>query len=311
MRIHASALNYRDLIVMANAYPSGTTEKGYVPLCDAAGEVVRIGSGAGLFKVGDRVSPIASRQWLHGTRYPRRIDAPPSTDGMLADYAVVHESALVDVPDHLDWAEAASLSCAGMTAWSALFKEAGWIPGMSILTQGSGGVSLFALQFAKIAGARVIATSSTPSKLERLKALGADVVINYRETPDWDRAVLDATDGLGVDLVIEVGGAGTLERSLGCTRPDGQISVVGMLSTIIGGQVPAVELTAVRQKRLRLQALWTGSRESQEEMNHAIAVHALRPVIDQVFPFEDARAAFEHLRSGGHFGKIVIRHDRS
>lgn len=310
IRIHASALNYRDLVVMANAYPSGKLPPGIVPLMDAAGEVVRNGPGASLFEEGARVTPIASRNWLHGSRMPRRTDIPASVDGMLADYAVLPESALIRAPDHLSWAEAASLSCAGLTAWSALFREPGWIPGLTVLTQGSGGVSLFALQFARMAGARVIATSSSPAKLERLQALGADVVINYAENPDWDVKVLEATGGRGADLIVEVGGSGTLQRSMRCARADGQVSVIGMLSTAIG-EATMIDPTAIRHKRLRVQAMWTGSRETQEEMYEAISVNRLLPVIDRVFDFSDARAAFDHLRSGRHFGKIIIDHSRA
>lgn len=308
VRIHASSLNFRDLVVMANAYPTGKLPAGRIPLGDCAGEVVKNGRGCGLFAVGDRVSDIAVHQWLNGDRYPRRTDLPQSQDGKLADYIVLPEAVLVRVPDHLSWTEAASLACAGSTAWSAVFSGSGILPGQTVLTQGTGGVSLFALQFAKMAGARVIATSSRPEKLERLRALGADVAIDYAANPDWDRLVLEATAGRGADVIVEVGGSGTLERSMRCVRLDGRISVVGMRSTGLAAPV-AIDPTPMRQRRIRMQPIWCASREAIEDMHDAIAVNRMRPVIDAAFPFSEARAAFRLLEEGRQFGKIVIDHD--
>jgi NADPH:quinone reductase-like Zn-dependent oxidoreductase len=309
VRVHASALNFRDLVVMANSYPAVRTPPGIVPLCDGAGEVVASGPGALRFQPGNRVSSIATRHWHYGDRYPRRLDLPLSVDGMLADYAVLPEAAMVEIPEHLAFTEAAAVPCAGLTAWSSLFKHSNWMPGMSVVVQGSGGVSLFALQFAKAAGARVIATSSSDDKLARMKALGADATINYRERPDWDQAVLDATGGRGADIVVEVGGSGTLERSLACVRPDGLVSIVGMVSSEIGAPAEKVDPTLIRQKRIRVIPVWTGSRENAEDMYEAMRVNRIVPIVDRVFAFRDAPEAFRCLQAGRHLGKIVITHD--
>ena len=221
-------------------------------------------------------------------------------DGVLAEQVVLHEDGLVAVPDHLSFEEAATLPCAAVTAWNALI-EGGVRAGDTVLTLGTGGVSLFALQFARMAGARVIITSGSDEKLERAKQLGASDGVNYKTTPEWDKKVRDLTGGVGVDRVVEVGGAGTLPRSLKAVRVGGHVALIGVLT---GGECNPMP---VLMKAVRLQGVFVGSRAMFEAMNRAVALHGMRPVIDRVFPFEEARAAYRHLESGAHFGKIVLQ----
>jgi NADPH:quinone reductase-like Zn-dependent oxidoreductase len=222
-------------------------------------------------------------------------------DGVLAERVILPETGIVAVPPHLGFEEAATLPCAALTAWNGLFEQGTVGPGKTVLVQGTGGVSIFALQFARIAGARVIITSSSDAKLSRAREMGAADGINYRTTPDWEKAVLELTGGEGVDHVVEVGGAGTLPRSLKAVKMGGEIAMIGVLTG--GGEAPVMPLL---MKSLRLQGIYVGSVAMFERMNAAIALHQLRPVIDQVFPFEDAPAAYRHLESGSHFGKVVI-----
>jgi NADPH:quinone reductase-like Zn-dependent oxidoreductase len=221
---------------------------------------------------------------------------------VLAEYVVVHENGLVLLPDHLTFEEGATLPCAAVTAWNALFEHGGLRAGETVLVQGTGGVSLFALQFARIAGARVIATSSSDEKLERARTLGASDGINYNTTPDWDARARELT-GRGVDHVVEVGGAGTLSRSLRAVRMGGHVSMIGVLT---GGSAE-VNTLPILMKTVRVQGIFVGSRAMFEAMNRAISQHAMRPVVDRVFPFEQTPDAYRHMESGAHFGKIVIR----
>jgi NADPH:quinone reductase-like Zn-dependent oxidoreductase len=224
-----------------------------------------------------------------------------AVDGMLAEQVVLPEGGLVRTPEHLTDEEAATLPCAALTAWHALMEGGGLKAGQTVLIQGTGGVSLFALQFARIAGARVIATSSSDAKLARVKELGASDGINYKTTPDWDVAARNLTNGEGVDHVVEVGGAGTLPRSMKAVRLGGHIALIGVLSG--AGEVNPMPLL---MKNIRLQGIYVGSRAMFEAMNRAITLHKLKPVIDRVFPFDQAIDAYKHLESGSHFGKVLI-----
>jgi NADPH:quinone reductase-like Zn-dependent oxidoreductase len=224
-------------------------------------------------------------------------------DGMLAERVVLSEQGVVKVPEHLSFEEAATLPCAAVTAWNALIREARVRAGDVVVLQGTGGVSLFALQFAKLHGARCILTSSSDAKLAVAKQLGADELINYKRHPDWDKAVVELTGGRGADVIVEVGGAGTLEKSLAAVRYGGIVTLIGVLT----GTVGPVPTAAILRRFIRVQGIYVGSREVFEEMNRAIAQHQLRPAIDRRFPFEAARAAYDHLAAAAHTGKVVIR----
>ena len=303
VRVRAASLNYRDLLVIKGAY-SRNLPLPMVPLSDGAGEVEAVGPGVTRFRPGDRVAGCFFSDWEGGPLDDRAVKSAlgGAVDGMLAERVALPESGLVKVPDHLSDEEAATLPCAGLTAWHALMEGGGLKAGQSVLIQGTGGVSTFALQFATIAGARVIATSSSDAKLERVRALGASDGINYKATADWDVAARNLTEGRGVDHVVEVGGAGTLPRSIKAVRLGGHIALIGVLTG--GGEVDPRPLL---MKNVRLQGIYVGSRVMFENMNRAIALHKLKPIIDRVFPFDQATAAYQHLESGAHFGKIVIK----
>jgi NADPH:quinone reductase-like Zn-dependent oxidoreductase len=305
VRVRAVSLNYRDLLVASGMYPGGVPLP-LVPISDGAGEVAAVGPGVGRVKPGDRVAGTFFEAWLSGRLTPREMATARggSTQGMLSEYVLSTEDALVRIPDHLSFEEAATLPCAALTAWHALFEIDPLLPGETVLVLGTGGVSIFALQLAVLAGASVIVTSSSDAKLARAGALGAATTINYK-TPDWDVAVRDATGGLGVDRVIEVGGPGTFQKSLASLRMGGRLSVIGILTGFSGG----VEIVPILAGSLHVDGIYVGSREMFESMNRAIERSRLSPVIDRVFPFADAPAAYEHLRSGAHFGKVVIRVD--
>jgi NADPH:quinone reductase-like Zn-dependent oxidoreductase len=309
MRVHATSLNYRDLMVLKGG-GRGPTKLGVVPLSDGAGEVAAIGDGVTRVKVSDRIAGTFHPRWFGGPIRPEyltdRLGA--NLDGMLAEYAVLSEEALVHVPSHLSFEEAATLPCAAVTAWVALTGHRKVTAGDTVLTQGSGGVSVFALQFARLLGARVITTTSTAEKAERLKALGASEVINYTETPDWDEKARELTDGRGVDCVVEIGGPGTIAMSLRALAVGGHISLIGAsLSRSGTGLDPDPLLLTGRG--ITLGSISVGSRADFEAMNRAIALHRLRPVIDRTFPFAEAKAAYRHFEGRGHFGKVVIAHD--
>ena len=303
LRMRAASLNYRDLLMVQGKY-NPKQKLPLIPCSDGVGEVVELGEGVSRVRVRDRVCPIFAQQWLAGepTREKARSTLGGPLDGTLAELMAVDQEGLVKVPDHLTDEEAASLPCAAVTAWNALMAG-GVKAGDTVLVQGTGGVSLFALQFAKALGARVIATSSSDRKLDRVREMGAAETINYRETPDWGARAKELTGGVGVDLVVEVGGAGTLDQSLRAVRFGGAISLIGNLAGIDA----QVRLTLIFMQHVRMLGIFVGSRESFEAMNRAIAVHGLRPVVDRVFPLEEARAAFELMGAGGHFGKICIR----
>jgi len=304
VRLRAAALNYRDLLTAEGKY-NPKQKLPLVPCSDGAGEVVEVGEGVTRVAPGDRVSPIFAQRWIAGvpTREKLRSTLGGPLDGTLAELAVFDQEGLVKVPEHLSDEEAATLPCAAVTAWSALVTEGGMTAGDTVLVQGTGGVSLFALQIAKLLGARVIATSSRDDKLARARELGADEGINYRDVPEWGARAKELTGGAGVDHVVEVGGAGTLQQSLRAVRVGGTISLIGNLA----GTKSELLLTQIFMQKIRVNGILVGHRESFEAMNRAVAFHRLRPVIDRVFPLEEARAAFDHMAAGEHFGKIVIR----
>jgi NADPH:quinone reductase-like Zn-dependent oxidoreductase len=304
IRVRAVSLNYRDLLVVNGAY-SKNLPLPLVPCSDGAGVVEAVGPGVTTVKAGDRVAGcFFADGWIDG---PPREAASKSAlggavDGMLMEEKVLPAAGVVTIPPHLTFEEAATLPCAALTAWHALFDSGGLKPGEVVLVQGTGGVSLFALQLARLAGARVIVTSSHDEKLQRARDLGAADGINYKTTPEWGKAVLGLTDGAGVDHIVEVGGAGTLGQSLRAVRVGGHVAMIGVLT---GAGEAAV--TPILMKNVRVQGIYVGSRSMFEDMNRAISLHKLRPVVDRVFPFDQARDAYAHLAGGGHFGKVVVR----
>jgi NADPH:quinone reductase-like Zn-dependent oxidoreductase len=301
VRLKANAINFRDLgtirdpVARKLPYPR-------IPNSDGAGEVVAVGPGVSTFQPGDRVASCFFQHWLDG---PCTIEAMNSAlggavDGVLAEEVNLAADGVVPVPAHLSFAEGATLPCAALTAWNAIVEVGRVKAGDTVLLLGTGGVSIFALQFARMMGARTIITSSSEEKLARARALGASLTINYRQTPDWENAVLKATDGKGVDLTVEVGGAGTLPRTIAAARVAGTIALIGVLT---GGQI---DPATVMRKSIRLQGIYVGSRRMFLDMNRAIALHGLKPVIDKTFNFADARAAYHAMAAAGHFGKLVI-----
>lgn len=304
IRVKAASLNKRDLFIQADTYPI-PARPGVVPVSDGAGEVVAVGDRVTRFRVGDRVAGNYFARWKSGPLAPELFDQLGCTlDGMLAEYALLHEEWAVRVPEHLSWQEAATLPCAGVTAWNSLVGPQPVVAGQTVLTLGSGGVSLFALQFAKAMGARVIATTSSDEKGERLKALGADVVINYARQPEWGKAVRDATGGAGVDLVVETFGADTIEQSMRAVGLHGQV----MLLITRGATKPHIEISsqAYGASMATIRRVFVGNRASFEAMNRAITQARLRPVIEKVFPFAQAPQAYAHFARGQSFGKVVI-----
>jgi NADPH:quinone reductase-like Zn-dependent oxidoreductase len=300
VRVRAASLNYRDQGVIKGIY--GYTKFPVIPLSDGAGEVVEVGTGITQFKPGDRVAGTFFQNWTGG-RMPS--DAAHNSlggmvDGMLTEYALLNEVGAIKISSHLSFEEAATLPCAAVTAWSALIETGRIKAGETVALLGTGGVSCFGLAFAKMHGAFVFVTSSSDEKLARAKALGADAVINYGATPDWDDEIRKQTD-VGVDHVLEVGGANTLEKSMNAVRPGGSIYVIGALAG-----AGSINPRMINRKGIRLQGIHVGSRDMFADMNRAIALHKLKPAIDRVFGFDEANAAYAHQQSGRHFGKIVI-----
>lgn len=308
VQVRAASLNYRDLLVVNGSY--GKISLPLTPVSDGAGIVAAVGDGVTRCKAGDRVAATFFPRWIGGEISPERTRAARgagSTNGMLAEYVVLAEDSLVHIPDHLSFEEAATLPCAALTAWNALVEQGQVKSGETVLLLGTGGVSLFGLQFARLHGARTILTSSSDEKLHRAQQLGADEIINYRTTPNWEEQVLERTNGRGVDHVLEVGGAGTLAKSLRATRPGGHVALIGVLA----GVATELRVTDILMKSLRVDGIFVGNRDMFESMNRAIAHHHLKPVIDLVFPFAKAQAAYEYMQSGQHFGKIVIAMEES
>jgi NADPH:quinone reductase-like Zn-dependent oxidoreductase len=301
IEVKAASLNYRDLLVAKGAYPN--LRLPLVPLSDGAGVVHAVGDLVTRTKPGDRVAGIFNQQWIAGELPSHALALGGDRDGMLSRKVLLPQEGVVTFPDHLSFEEAATLPCAGVTAWNALMVLGGILPGETVLIQGTGGVALFALQFAKMAGARTLVTSSGDNKIERARALGADGIIDTRSKPDWEKEALRMTWGRGVDHIVDLGGADTLPRSLHAARPNGHIALIGVLS----GGTATLPLFPVLSKQLRLQGVYVGSRESFERMNDAIAQARMRPVIDRTFSFEEAPEAYRYMESGQHAGKICIR----
>lgn len=302
VRMRAASLNYRDLMMVTGSYTKNLPFP-LIPLSDGAGEVVRTGPGVMGWKAGDKVIGTFFQAWTAGgiTDAVSRSALGGAVDGVLAESVLLREEGLVRLPDGFSFEEGATLPCAALTAWNAL-TAGGLACGDTVLAMGTGGVSVFAVQFARAAGARVIATTGSPAKMERLKSLGAAEAIDYKATPDWEKRVLQLTAHRGVDQVMEVGGAGTLLKSMKAVRTGGYIALIGVLSGNTGEVNP---LPAV-MKAIRIQGIFVGSREMFEAMNRAVALHRIRPVIDRVFPFDAAKEAYRHLQSGAHFGKVVV-----
>lgn len=298
------SLNYRDLMMIRGTY-NPRQRLPLIPASDGVGRVVALGSGVTRVAIGDRVAGNFAQGWISNpptrSRLANTLGGP--LDGMLAERVVLDAEGVVKVPAHLTDAEASTLPCAALTAWTAMFVEADVGPGSTVLVLGTGGVSIFALQFAVMAGATAIVTSSSDAKLERARGLGARHTINYREHPEWWRRVRQATEDEGVDLVVEVGGAGTLDQSIRSVRVGGTVALIGVLS----GAAQELALTRVLMQNIRIQGVIVGCRDSFEVMNSAIAAHKLRPVIDSIYSLADLPRALEHLASGRHFGKVCVR----
>ena len=304
LRVKAASINFRDLVVPFRGYGAYTGTLPLVPISDGVGEIVETGAGVSRVSPGDRACPMFMQSWIAGEPDLARITSTLGgpMDGVMQEYMVVKEDGLAKVPEYLTDEEAATLPCAALTAWSALVTEGGVKAGDTVLVQGTGGVSLFALQFAKLLGAKVIVISSSDDKLKQAAALGADEGLNYTNVPEWGRAVKEMTGG-GVDHIVEVGGEKTLPQSLRVIRPGGTISMIGVLS----GANMGVSLGLIVTRKVRLQGITVGHRDSFEAMTRAMAQHKVKPVIDRVFAFEELKAAMEYLRCGKHFGKICIR----
>jgi NADPH:quinone reductase-like Zn-dependent oxidoreductase len=304
IRVRAASLNHRDLLI-ARGQLHNEIKLPLVPLSDCAGEVVEIGTEVERFKIGDRVAAAQLPDWIAGpfNRCFATTALGGPVDGVLGELFTGDQRGFVTVPESLSFEEAATLPCAALTAWNALFEQGDLKPGQTVLVMGSGGVSTFALQFALVAGARVIATSSSEAKLEKLRQVGATHAISYVQQPEWSRAALEVTGGIGVDHVIETGGAATLDQSIKATASGGCISVIGMLT----GAAGRFDTLPILTKTLRLQGIVVGSVEMFERMNGMIDALGIKPVIDATFDMEDIAAALKYLESGHHFGKVVIK----
>jgi len=304
LRMRAASLNYRDLLMVQGAY-NPRQPLPLIPCSDGVGEVVAVGEGVSRVAVGDRVVTLFCQGWISGEPIRSFMGSTLGgpLDGTLAEFMVLSEEGVSAAPEHLSDQEAATLTCAGLTAWSALVTQGGIGEGDTVLVLGTGGVAVFALQFAQLLGAQAIITSSSDEKLERARTLGAVAGINYRETPEWAREVKELTDGRGVDLVVEVGGAETLPQSVRAVRPGGQISLIGNLS----GAVLDFNIVPVFMRSVRIQGIAVGHREGFEAMSRAVSEHRMRPVVDHVLPWGEARQALGELAAGRHFGKICLR----
>jgi NADPH:quinone reductase-like Zn-dependent oxidoreductase len=303
VRVRAAALNFRDLMIVNGFYPV-SSQAPFVPGSDAAGEVAEIGSGVTRFKVGDRVATSFFPNWAEGSMTVARITGALGAGdaGTFSEEIVLSEQALVKCPAHLDFAAAATLTCAGTTAWHALFEAGRIKPGSTVLLLGTGGVSIWALQLAKAAGARVIITSSSDAKLEKARALGADALINYAQVPEWAPEVRKLTDGEGVDLVLEVGGEKTVALSLASVRMQGTVAIIGGVSGFGGAILPRSLIVGAT----RVQGVFVGSRQMHEELARFVAVAKIKPVVDRVFAAAEAQEAYRYFEAGRHFGKVVL-----
>ncbi|HEX4581597.1 MAG TPA: NAD(P)-dependent alcohol dehydrogenase [Acidobacteriaceae bacterium] len=303
LNVHAVSLNYRDLMMVKGAY-NPKLQPHRIPCSDGAGTIAAIGGGVTQVAVGDRVAGTFFQHWLEGDPAPEKFKGAlgGDIDGTLAQQVLLQQDGVVKIPDHLSFEEAATLPCAGVTAWNAVTTAGRVKSGDTVLIQGTGGVSCFALQFAKALGARVLGTSSSPGKLRRAAELGLDTGHNSREDPEWARWAVSQTDGHGVDLTVEVGGAGTFQQSMAATRIGGVVAQIGVLT----GREQVLNITPILHKMLQIRGIYVGSRQHFLEMNRAIAQTGLRPVVDRVFSFGEAREAFATMEDASHFGKIVI-----
>jgi len=304
VQVKAVSLNFRDLMMVQGMY-NPKQPLPLIPCSDGAGEVVAVGDGVDNVKKGDKVCGCFFQDWLSGDPSMDKCAASSlggPIDGMLAEQVTLAAHGVVPFPEFMSFEKAATLPCAALTAWSALFRKSDLKPGDTVLTLGTGGVSIFALKMAKAAGATVIITSSSDEKLERAKKLGADHTINYKQDEQWGKTAKKITGGRGVDYVIELGGAGTLEQSLRAVRLGGHVAMIGVLS---GAQQP-INVIGILMQEVRVQGIFVGHRESFEDMNRALERNQIKPVISDTFSFEDAPKAFDHMAKGGHFGKIVI-----
>lgn len=304
VKFHAFSLNYRDLMMVKGLY-NPKLKMPMVPFSDGAGEVVEIGENVTKFKIGDRVMPIFMQGWIDGAINfeKRRTALGGDIDGVLREFGSFRQEGLVCIPDHFSMEEAATLPCAAVTAYNALFESGRMKSDDSILLQGTGGISIFALQMASVLGTRIIITSSSDEKLEKAKELGATDLINYKTREDWDKAVLELTEKQGVDTIVEVGGAGTMAKSLSAVKLGGHIAVIGVLSG--NGEINPVHIL---MKLVRMQGILVGSRQMFEAMNMMFCNHPyLKPVIDKTFEFNEVKDALKYIESGAHFGKIVVK----
>jgi NADPH:quinone reductase-like Zn-dependent oxidoreductase len=304
VRLRAVSLNYRDLLVIQGKY-NPRMKLPRVPVSDGAGEVAAVGDGVTAWKAGDRVVIPFFPGWRDGPLSAAKVATAlgGDVDGLLREFAVIPADALLPIPPRLSFEQAATLPCAGVTAWHGLFPAGDLRPGQTLLLQGTGGVSLFGLRFGKMAGATTILISSSDEKLERARTLGADHLINYKTEPAWDKRVLEITGGRGVNLTLEVGGTGTLSKTCRATAYAGRVSLIGVLSGITGD----VQIGHILHKTLTVHGIYVGSREMFEAMNAAIAQQNLEPIVDRIFSFDETIAAFQHMERGRHFGKVVIR----
>ncbi len=304
VKVKAVSLNYRDVMTLEGTYMPA--KHGIIPLSDGTGEVVAAGANVSQFKVGDRVAGCFFPNWIHGTASREMLALARGggeVDGMAAEFVAISEESAVHIPEQMSYEEASTLPCAGLTAWCALIEEGGLQPGERVLALGTGGVSVFAMQFALMAGAEVVITSSSDSKLKRAEELGAHHGINYRTCTEWDEEVLKLTSGKGVDHVVEVGGAGTLNRSLRAVKTGGLVSLIGVLAE----SGPPVNHAVMLGKKIRLNGIYVGSRSMFEAMISAMTLHKLKPVIGETYPFEELHQAYTSMHNGSHFGKIVVR----
>ena len=304
LRVRAASLNYRDLMMVRGHYDP-KLRMPRIPLSDGAGEVVAIGDGVTRVRLGDRVAGLFARNWQDGAPSAQKLRGAlgGDIDGMLAEYVVLPENGVIHFPAHLTYEEASTLPCAALTAWNALFTASSVKAGDTVVIQGTGGVSIFALQFAKLAGARVLGTSSSDEKLSRAKKLGLDEGLNYKQHPDWATWVKENTGGEGAEVIVEVGGSGTFSESIKAVRMGGTIAQIGVLS----GIEDKLSLVPILMRQIHIVGIHVGSRAMFTKMNRAIEVHKLKPVIDKVFPFAETVAAYRYLETAQHFGKVVIR----
>jgi len=304
LRMKAASLNYRDLLVPLRGYGAHTGTLPLIPVSDGVGEVIETGAGVTRVKVGDRVCPCFRQGWIDGPPDPSYRNLGGPIDGTMSELMCLPAEGVVKVPAYLSDEQAATLPCAALTAWSALRMDERLAPGARVLVQGTGGVALFALQFAKLMGAQVTVISSSDAKIERARALGADAAVNYRTTPDWAKATRDITDGQGYDHILELGGEQTLPQSLLCVRTGGAITIIGVLS----GAKMSLEVGRVVMKQARMFGIGVGHRNGFDAMMRALDQHRVVPVVDRVFEFDALKDAFAYLKSAAHFGKICIRH---